>query len=51
MLLFLLILTFKNLYDQSVKISHNANWSYIPDHPYRILNICGSGSEKKLMRY
>ena len=33
-------------YDQSVEIKHNLNWSYIPDHPYRILIICGSGTEK-----
>ena len=25
---------------------HNLNWPYIPDHPYRILIICGSGSRK-----
>ena len=25
---------------------HNENWSYIPDHPYRILIIGGSGSGK-----
>ena len=25
---------------------HNKNWSYIPDHPYRILIICGSGLGK-----
>ena len=24
--------------------SHNKNWPYIPDHPYRILIIGGSGS-------
>ena len=24
---------------------HNENWPYIPDHPYRILIIGGSGSE------
>ena len=24
------------IYDQSAKISHNLNWSYIPDHPYKI---------------
>ena len=23
---------------------HNENWSYIPDHPYRVLIIGGSGS-------
>ena len=33
-------------YDQSVKINHNLNWPYIPDHPYRILIIGGSGSGK-----
>ena len=25
---------------------HNANWAEIPDHPYRILIVGGSGSEK-----
>ena len=25
---------------------HNEKWPYIPDHPYRILIICGSGSGK-----
>ena len=25
---------------------HNVNWPYIPDHPYRILIIGGSGSGK-----
>ena len=29
-------------YDQSVEINHNPNWSYILDHPYRILIIGGS---------
>ena len=33
-------------YDQSVEINHNRNWPYIPDHPYRILIIGGSGSWK-----
>ena len=28
------------------KIEHNKNWSYIPDHPYRILIIGGLGSGK-----
>ena len=28
------------------KIEHNSNWRYIPDHPYRILIIGGSGSGK-----
>ena len=25
---------------------HNEKWSYIPDHPYKILKIGGSGSGK-----
>ena len=33
-------------YDQSIKINHNPNWSYFPDHPYRILIISGLGSGK-----
>ena len=28
------------------KTEHNKNWSYITDHPYRILIIGGSGSGK-----
>ena len=28
------------------KTEHNKNWSYIPDHPYRILIVGGSGSGK-----
>ena len=28
------------------KTIHNKNWPYIPDHPYRILIIGGSGSGK-----
>ena len=36
-------------YDESVKINHNPNFSYISDHPYRtfIIRSLGSG---KLMR-
>ena len=33
-------------YDQSVKINHNPNCPHIPDHPYRILKIGGSGLGK-----
>ena len=33
-------------YDQSAKLNHNPNWSYILDHPHRILIIGGSGSGK-----
>ena len=29
------------------KAEHNKNWPYIPDHPYRILIIRGSGSGTK----
>ena len=28
------------------KTEHNKKWPYIPDHPYRILTVGGSGSEK-----
>ena len=35
-----------NNYDQLVKINHNRNWPYIPDHPHRTLIIGGSGSDK-----
>ena len=28
------------------KTEHNQKWPYIPDHPYRILIIGGSGSGK-----
>ena len=30
----------------ALKTIHNKNWPYIPDHPYRILIIGGSGSGK-----
>ena len=33
-------------YDQSIKINHNPNWPYIPNHPCRIIIIDGSGSGK-----
>ena len=33
-------------YANENKIEHNPKWPYIPDHPYRILIIGGSGSEK-----
>ena len=31
-------------YTNENKRKHNPNWPYIPDHPYRILIIGGSGS-------
>ena len=33
-------------YDQSEEISHNPNWPYILDHPYRISISGGLGSRK-----
>ena len=33
-------------YAEENKTEHNKNWPYIADHPYRILTIGGSGSEK-----
>ena len=31
-------------YINEINTEHNKNWPYIPDHPYRILIIRGSGS-------
>ena len=33
-------------YANENKTEHNQKWPYIPDHPYRILIIGGSGSGK-----
>ena len=33
-------------YTNENKIGHNLKWPYIPDHPYRILIVGGSGSGK-----
>ena len=33
-------------YTNENTIEHNSKWSYISDHPYRILIIGGSGSGK-----
>ena len=33
-------------YANENKTKHNQNWPYVPDHPYRILIIRGSGSGK-----
>ena len=33
-------------YTNENKIENNSKWSYIPDHPYRILIVGGSGSGK-----
>ena len=34
-------------YANQNKTEHNLSWPYIPDHPYRILIIGGSGSSGK----
>ena len=33
-------------YTNESKIEHNSKWPYIPDHPYRILIVGGSGLGK-----
>ena len=33
-------------YTNENKLKHNPDWLYIPDHPYRMLIIGGSGSGK-----
>ena len=33
-------------YTNEDKTEHNLKWPYIPDHPYRILVVGGSGSGK-----
>ena len=33
-------------YTNENKTEHNLKWRYIPDHPYRVLIIGGSGSGK-----
>ena len=33
-------------YTNENKTEHNSKWLYIPDHPYRILIVGGSGSGK-----
>ena len=37
-----------NFYDYTneIKTKYNLKWPYIPDHPYRILIVRGSGSGK-----
>ena len=35
-------------YTNENKKEHNLNWPYIPDHPYRILIIGGSGTNALL---
>ena len=39
------MINFDNYVNEN-KTKNNKNWPYIPDHPYRILIIGGSGSGK-----
>ena len=39
------MINFDNYTNENI-IEHNSKWPYIPDHPYRILIIGGSGSGK-----
>ena len=39
------MINFDNYVNEN-RTEHNKNWPYIPDHPYRILIIGGSGSGK-----
>ena len=39
------MINFDDVTKENIK-EHNPNWPQIPDHPYRILIIVGSGSEK-----
>ena len=33
-------------YHKLIEINHNSYWPYVPDHPYKVLIIGGSGSGK-----
>ena len=39
------MINFDDVVKETIK-KHNQNWPKIPDHPYRILTIGGSGSVK-----
>ena len=39
------MINFNDVTKENIK-EHNPDWSQIPDHPYRILIIEGSGSKK-----
>ena len=40
------MINFDDYPNEKKKTQHNLKWPYIPDHPYRILTIGGSGSGK-----
>ena len=42
------MINFDNYINEN-KTKHNKNWPYIPDDPYRILIIGGSGSGKTIL--
>ena len=42
------MININNIINENNK-EHNEKWSYIPDHPYKILIIGGSGSKKTNM--
>ena len=35
-------------YSNENRRKHNPNWSYIPDHPYRILIVGGQDLERQV---
>ena len=39
------MINFDDVTKENIK-EHNPNWPEIPDHPYRILIVGGSGSEE-----
>ena len=41
------MINFDDVVKKNIK-EHNSNWLQIPDHPYRILTIGGSGPGKKI---
>ena len=38
-------------FDEPVKPNNNPNWSYIPDHPYKIFIFVGSGPERLIIEF
>ena len=43
--LYIKLINFDDYTNENI-VEHNSKWPYIPDHPYRILIIGGSGSGK-----
>ena len=40
------MINFGDYANEKKKTERNSNWPYIPDHPYRLIIIGGSGSGK-----